>query len=145
VSSRKARTAPELQGVEVGEEGAKLLVGEAVGDTGHHAASVDDGLGDETVVRGESAGQIFSLVHAVEAGAFRAARGIRVVAGGTALIVDLAAFGLLRVQAELRVGFNGFVGTASGEDDDEGSGGETGEQHRATKRLFEGKVASHTG
>jgi hypothetical protein len=37
------------------------------------------------------------------------------VAGGAALVVDLAALGLLRVQAQLRVSFLGFIRPASGE------------------------------
>jgi hypothetical protein len=104
----------ELERVKIGEEGAELLVREAVGDGRHHAASVDNGLGDEAVVRGQAAGQIFSLEHAFEAGAFRTARGIRVVASRAALVVDLAAFGLLRGQAQLRVGFERLVRPTSG-------------------------------
>lgn len=104
-----------LKGVEVGKEGAKLVVGEGIAGGGHHAASVDDGLGDKAVVGGESAGEILALEQAFEARAFGAAGGVGVVAGGAALIVDLASGGLLGVEAELGVGHFGFVGAAAGE------------------------------
>lgn len=104
-----------LKGVEVGEEGAKLVVGEGIAGGGHHAASVDDGLGDKAVVGGESAGEILALEEAFEAGTFGAAGGVGVVAGGAALIVDLASGGLLGGESELGVGHFGFVGAAGGE------------------------------
>ena len=104
-----------LKRVEVGEESAELVVGEGIAGGGHHAASVDDSLGDEAVVGGKSAGEVFALEDAFEAGAFGSARGVGVVAGGAALIVDLASGGLLGAEAELGVGHFGFVRAAGGE------------------------------
>jgi len=114
--------------VEVGEEGAELVVGESVAGRGHHAASVEDGLGDEAVVGGESAREEFAFEEAFEAGAFGAAGGVGVVAGGAALIVDLASGGLLGGEAELGVGLGGFIWAASDEDATQNGGESIGEK-----------------
>lgn len=115
-----------LQSVEVGEEGAELVVGEGVAGGGHHAASVDDGLGDEAVVGGEAAGEEFALEDAFEARAFGAAGRVGEVACGAALVVDLASGGLLGGEAELGVGLGGFVGAAGGESTDQNASESTG-------------------
>ena len=119
--------------MQVGEEGAELVVGEGVAGGGHHAASVDDGLGDEAVIGGESAGEEFAFEEAFHAGAVRAAGGVGEVAGGAALIVDLASSGLLGGEAELGVGFGGFIGAAGDEDAGQNGKKGTGENRKRSE------------
>jgi hypothetical protein len=118
------RTTKTLQRVEIGEEIVELLLGERAADGGHHIAAAENGLADESFVGGQTAGQELLLEQAFEAGAILSGDGVRVVAGGASLLIEMASGGLLRVQIELGVGFSRGVIAATGEECQESDAGE---------------------
>jgi len=101
--------------VQVSHKIGELLVGERVALRRHHASSAHDGLLDEPVVGRQSARKILLFVQPLQARAFAAGRRIGVVAGGAKVLEDLPAIGLLRVQAQLRVGFRSRLAAARNE------------------------------
>jgi hypothetical protein len=112
-----------LQRVQVGEEIVELLLGECAADGRHHAAAGENGLADESFVGGQAAGQEWFLEETLQARAVLSRDGVRVVAGRTILLINMAATRLSRVQPQLRVGFSGGVVAATGEKGQDGAAG----------------------
>lgn len=100
--------------MQVGDQLTELFRSEAGALGGHHSASIDDCLFDETVIRGQSARQIFFPVEAHQARPVQTPRRIRIVTHRAALLVYLPPGGLLRIQAQSRVGLFGRIRPAGG-------------------------------
>lgn len=102
--------------MEIGDEIVQLLRLEGAGGGWHHVAAVEHGLADKAFVGWQTAGQECFLEQAFKAGAVFAGDGMRVVAGGAGLLVDVTAAGLLGVQPQLRVGLRRNVVAAATEE-----------------------------
>lgn len=115
-----------------------MLVGHDLAETFHFGAAILDDVGDTVVVGGESAERkILVLENAFHARAFFAAGGIGFVAAVAIVVVELAAGGLLRVEAEFGVGLAAL--------DIAGREGEKGQDrynHRDTRRKAIAEVRS---
>jgi len=91
--------------VHVSQQVLDLLVGHDLAEAFHFGAAVLDDVGDAVVVGGESAEwKILVLENALHAGTFFAAGGIGFVAAVAIIVVEFAARGLLRVEAEFGIG-----------------------------------------
>jgi len=96
---------PASQRMQVRDQIIELLSGDRIAERGHHAAAAHDGLFDEPVVGGQPAWEKLLLVESLQARAFAARRRIRVVASGAVALENPPPARLLRVQAQLGVGF----------------------------------------
>lgn len=103
MDSSAASVAGELQTVQVGEKIVELLLGEGTADGRHHVASAKDGLADESLVGGESAGQKRFLEQALQARAILSGNRVRVMAGRARLLIEVPPRRLAGIEAELGI------------------------------------------
>ena len=93
-----------LQRVQIGEEVVDLFLGEHLAEAFHLVAAQADDVADPVIIRGHSAcAQVLVLKNAFKARAFAIFGRISGVATFAVLIVNVAARGLLRIQAEFEV------------------------------------------
>src|ERR1700681_1461161 len=93
-----------LQRMQIREQILNVLCTQRLAVAGHFVAAEADDVGDALIIGRQSAQrQIFMLKHSLEARAFLASSGIRLMASVAFRVVDFAACGLLRAEAKFGV------------------------------------------
>ena len=105
------------QGMQVGQQIVKLLLGKLILKGRHLGAAQHDDIGDPLVIGRHSILHERLLEQPIQARASQVAFAVGVMAIGTARVIHPPAAGLLRVQSQLSIGLAGF-GVASTENRD---------------------------